>query len=65
MPSLTHDELARLLYLLHGALEEARALELDEPAPDAADRIEIALTEARKILRLLEARSVREGGRTA
>lgn len=57
MSSLTHDELARLVYLLHGALEEARQLDLDESPPNASDRIEIALTEARKILRLVEARA--------
>lgn len=56
MPNLTPDELARLQYLIHGAVEEARGLELEEPEPDASDRIEIALTEAQKILRVVEAR---------
>lgn len=49
MPTITDDELARVLYLLHQALEETRQL------PDG-DAIEIALTEARKVLRLVEAR---------
>lgn len=56
MPAITPDELARLGYLVHGAIEEARGLELEEPEPDASDRIEIALTEAQKILRVVEAR---------
>lgn len=59
MPHVTPDELARLEYLVHGAIEEARGLELEEPEPDASDRIEIALTEALKILRIVDAR----GGR--
>lgn len=51
------NELARLMYLLHQALEDARDLQPDdEPAPNASDRIEIALTEARKILRLVGTR---------
>jgi hypothetical protein len=59
MPILTADECARLQYLIHQAREEARALELEGPVPDAADRIEIWLTEALKLLRLVEARGAR------
>ncbi len=56
MPILTPDDLARLQYLLHLAVEEARALALPgAPEPDAADRIELALTEALKLLRVVEA----------
>jgi hypothetical protein len=51
------DELARLQYLLHRAREEAQQLTLDDRAPDASDRIDLALTEALKVLRVVEARS--------
>lgn len=56
MPHLTPDELTRLEYLVHQAREEARSLTFEGPHPDASDRIEIALTEALKILRVVEAR---------
>lgn len=62
MPYLAPDELARLQFVLHGAVEDARGLTLDAPGPDASDRIEIALTEAQKVLRVVEARGY-EGGR--
>ncbi len=57
MPHLTDQELARLQYVLTQAITEARGLDLGSgPEPDPSDRIELALTEALLLLRVVEHR---------
>lgn len=63
MPTITDDELARVQYLLHQAVEAARGLEAVPEAREQSDVIEIALTEARKVLRVVEARGVQKEDR--